>query len=382
MWLKKHLGARWLDVGYLFDLADFLTWRATDDATRSLCTLTAKWNYLNDETGGWSPEFLSLVGLSDLVERGNLDADVKPVGSRIGHLSMRAAEELDLDCEVVVGPGMIDAYAGVVGSLGPYLSDPGALVTQLALVGGTSSCVVGLSGSQKSGQGLWGPYADVLLPGLWLAEGGQSASGALLDYVVRMHAAGGEPDAARHHAILDRIDEMRPTAPVGFADEIIVMPDFHGNRSPHGDPRSAGAVFGLSLDVSFDGLCKLYFRTAVGIALSMRQVIEQLATNGYNGHQLHVSGGHTHNRLLMELYGDVSGMPLVLPNGNSDLVLLGTAMAAAASAGLFTSVENAGVAMSSEGKLRLPDLAKKAGYDRDYARFCLMQTFQSQLDRI
>jgi ribulose kinase len=46
MWLKTKLPGTWMNTGYLFDLADFLTWKATGALARSRCTLTAKWNYL------------------------------------------------------------------------------------------------------------------------------------------------------------------------------------------------------------------------------------------------------------------------------------------------------------------------------------------------
>jgi D-ribulokinase len=34
LWLKQHLPATWRDAGHFFDLADYLTWRATGTTTR------------------------------------------------------------------------------------------------------------------------------------------------------------------------------------------------------------------------------------------------------------------------------------------------------------------------------------------------------------
>jgi ribulose kinase len=36
---------------------------------------------------------------------------------------------------------------------------------------------------------VWGPYREVLIPRYWIAEGGQSATGALLHHILTSHAA-------------------------------------------------------------------------------------------------------------------------------------------------------------------------------------------------
>lgn len=171
---------------------------------------------------------------------------------------------------------MIDAYAGALGALGGYAADPATRERQLALIAGTSSCIVAFSQERRPSHGMWGPYYEVVFPQSWLVEAGQSATGALLDHIVRMHAAGGEPTAALHQKIVARIAELRAEEGDAFGERIFVLPDFHGNRSPLADPHAVGVISGLTLDTSFDGLCALYWRSAVAIALGIRHILVKM----------------------------------------------------------------------------------------------------------
>ncbi|TJW93929.1 MAG: ribulokinase, partial [Mesorhizobium sp.] len=196
MWLKRNLPGTWNEAGYLFDLTDFLSWKATGSLARSQCTLTAKWTYLAHEETGWRHDFFQAVGLGDLFEHGNLPGKASPVGADIGRLSAQAAAELGLTEQCRVGAGVIDAYAGALGVLGGFAGDETNIGRHLALIAGTSSCVMAMSPDPQPFAGVWGPYYGAALPGLWLSEGGQSATGALLDHIIRWHGAGGEPDTA------------------------------------------------------------------------------------------------------------------------------------------------------------------------------------------
>ena len=64
-----------------------------------------------------------------------------------------------------------------------------ALGSRLALIGGTSSCHMAVSPEPRFIRGIWGPYHSAMISGLWLIEGGQSATGALIDHVIFSHAA-------------------------------------------------------------------------------------------------------------------------------------------------------------------------------------------------
>jgi ribulose kinase len=196
-----------------------------------------------------------------------------------------------------------------------------------------------------------------------------------------MHAAGGEPDTALHARIVARVTELRALEGAAFAERLHVLPDFHGNRSPLADPHAVGVISGLTLDTSFDSLCRLYWRTAVAIALGARHVLDAMERFGYAVESLHVTGGHVKNPLLMELYADVTGKRIVVP-ATADAVLLGTAMTAAAAGGVHAGLAAAGAAMYP-GNTEIPgNPALTPLYERDYRRFLAMHRHRQELESL
>ncbi|MGL4490396.1 MAG: FGGY-family carbohydrate kinase, partial [Rhizobiaceae bacterium] len=244
-----------------------------------------------------------------------------------------------------------------------------------------SSCVTTLSKKSRPAHGIWGPYLGATFGDYWLNEGGQSATGALLDHIVQQHSAGGSPNAATHRKITDRIVELRQAEGLDLAGRIHVLPDFHGNRSPFADPRALGVVSGLSLEAGFDSLCKLYWRTAVGIALGVRHILDALNENGYGIDTLHVTGGHTKNPILMELYADATGCTVIEPL-TEDATLLGTAMVAATAASFYPNLDAACVAMHQGGTRREPNPSAQARFEKDYKIFLEMHSQRQKLDEM
>jgi FGGY-family pentulose kinase len=379
MWLKRHMPQSWARAGMMFDLADFLSWKATGSLARSQSTLTCKWTYLAHTAPAWRQDFLDLVGLDDLIHRSALPERASPVGTDLGVLTASAAADLGLTTHCHVGAGLIDAHAGALGVLGAFTSDISTIDRHLALIAGTSSCVMALSAEDRPINGVWGPYFGAVLPGVWLNEGGQSATGALLDHIIRWHGAGGEPTAERHRAIADRITELRQAEGWQLGQRLQVLPDFHGNRSPLADPSALGVISGLTLDSDFDSLCRLYWRTCVGIALGVRHILETLNTRGYAIDTLHVTGGHTKNPVLMDLYADATGCMVVIPS-TKDATLLGMGMVAATAASIYPSLEAACAAMQQGGQQRPSNPAARAQFDKDYRIFLEMHRHRQAID--
>jgi len=378
LWLKRNLPQSWARYALALDLADFLLWKATGRVAVSACTVTCKWTYLNHERPGWQPDFLERVGLSDLPQRAQLPDTVFALGAPAGTLTPDAAAALGLQMDCVVGVGLIDAHAGGVGVLGGLAA--AELDRHLALIAGTSTCHMAVSAQPRPAPGVWGPYFGAMMPGLWLNEGGQSATGALLEHILDWHAEGRGLSDNRHEPVAARIVELLAADGPGMLGDLHVQPDFHGNRSPLADPLARGAIHGLTLDSSFDSLARLYYAAAIGIGLGNRHIVDTMNAAGYAIDHLHLTGGQAANRMLVQLYADTADCTVVLPQ-EADGVLLGTGVVAATAAGLYPSLEAAGKAMVRPGEVIRPDPAQRAFFDRRYCAFLLMIEQRSALKR-
>lgn len=99
-------------------------------------------------------------------------------------------------------------------------------------------------------EGVWGPYWSAMVPGMWLNEGGQSATGKLLDHIIESHPAyrdicvtlGDKHIHAYLNELLVRVSEKLTLPVERLTSELHVWPDFHGNRSPLADPTLKGMV--------------------------------------------------------------------------------------------------------------------------------------------
>ena len=245
--------------------------------------------------------------------------------------------------------------------------------------------------------GIWGPYFSAMVPGWWLTEGGQSATGALIDHVIQTHpqAAGLHSDAAARgttvYALLnehlDRLHEqvrLKPdtTFPAALTRDVHVYPDFHGNRSPRADASLRGMISGLRLSDSLDSLALLYLATIQAIAHGTRHIVEAMNARGYRIDTLIACGGDLKNPVFVREHADVTGCRVVLPR-EPEAVLLGSAMLGAVAAGAFADVEHAMAALSGADRIVQPAEGPVREYhDRKYRVFHRMHEDQIAYRRL
>ncbi len=350
LWLKRHLPTRYAAASSFTDLSDWLTWRATGDHSRSLCSTVCKWTYLGHENR-WDGGFFEAIGLGDLAreEFGRLGRAILPMGAAIGPgLSARAAAELGLSAGTPVGASAIDAHAGGIGTIGATIGgETTDLSRRLALVCGTSNCHMAVSAEPRFVPGVWGPYFSAMVPGLWLNEGGQSATGALIDRVIDGHAEGarlrsvGNP----YEALNAVLAGMGEGVPASITRGLHVLPYFHGNRSPRADATLRGMIDGLTLDRGVEELAVTYLATIQAIAYGTRHILETLNQGGYAIETILACGGLTKNAVFLREHADATGCALALPE-EPDAVLLGAAVLGAVAGGAHPDVAGAMAAMT------------------------------------
>jgi FGGY-family pentulose kinase len=374
LWLKRHRPDAFAAAPHFLDLADFLTHMATncgDGAapSRSACTLGCKWNYQHD---GWDDDYLRTIGLAEFVADGHArigPAAASALGVSLGAgLSVAAAAAMGgLRAGIAVSAGAIDAHAGAIGCLG---SAPD-LGCAAALIGGTSTCVMAHARAARDVRGVWGPYKDGAVPGWFLLEGGQSATGELIDHIINSHAAAADLRAAlgaadtptsalaaelnaralgcaRRDAIGDVAGPADLSRVALLARDVHVYPDFAGNRSPLAEPAMRGAVCGLGISASATHeLLQLYVAALLALCCQLRHILERIGEDGERITTLCCTGGLASNPLFLALLADATGCELVVA-AEPNACTLGSAMLAAVAAGAHADVPAAMRAMTRE----------------------------------
>jgi FGGY-family pentulose kinase len=186
-----------------------------------------------------------------------------------------------------------------------------------------------------------------MVPGYWLNEGGQSASGAAIDQLVAMHPMGTEAAAMAAKAgeslpvfLANLAQEQSATASaaVELAAEIYVVPEFMGNRAPFADPHARAVIAGLGMERDLDSLVALYVAGLCGIGYGLRQIIDAQRAGGITTACIVISGGAGRHPLVRQILADSCALP-VISTTCSEPVLLGAAILAAVAAGIAPSVE-------------------------------------------
>ncbi|KAL4976525.1 FGGY family of carbohydrate kinase [Aspergillus desertorum] len=368
LWLKNNMPKELFADCKFYDLADALTHIATGNEKRSYCSVVCKQGFVpvgvDGSVKGWQEDFLVQIGLQDLTEDnfkrvGGVDGvngDYLSAGELVGTLCEKAAADMGLPAGIAIGSGVIDAYAGWIGTVGAKVeleseqltsdaanNDMTQAFSRLAAVAGTSTCHLAMSPDPVFVPGVWGPYRDTIIPGYWMAEGGQSATGELLKHVIETHPAFHQAlsiaesyntniyEYLNEH-LREMMTERRAPSISYMARHIFLYGDLWGNRSPVADPNMAGAVVGLTSDQSVEGLAIYYYATLEFIALQTRQIVETMNKSGHNIASIFMSGSQCQNDILVKLIASACGMPVLIPRYIHAAVATGAAMLGAKAA--------------------------------------------------
>jgi L-ribulokinase len=344
---------RWVEA------ADWIVWQLCGNYVRNACSAGYK-GILQD---GRYPnrEFLAEVhpGFADFVDT-KLAHPIGALGHAAGGLTAQAARWTGLPAGLPVAVGNVDAHvsAAAANSL-----EPG----QLLAIMGTSTCHVMNSGQLRAVPGMCGVVDGGIVAGYWGYEAGQSGVGDIFSWFIDNHVPADIEQSARRRGVSvhDLLTELAARQRVG--QHGLVVLDWHsGNRSVLVDHELSGVIVGQTLATT---AVDMYRALLEATAYGTRMIIETFADSGVPVSELVVGGGLLKNRLLMQIYADVVGLPLSTVN-SAQAPALGAAIHAATAAGAYQDVPAAAKQMG--GRTRhayLPIPENVAGYDELYAQY-------------
>ena len=287
-----------------------------DDLVRGICAAGHKAMY-NDEWGGYpDEEFLAELDERLVRIRKSLPDETRNVSESVGNLSAEWAERTGLPEGIPVAAGAFDAHLGAIGSG----IEPGTLVKII----GTSTCDLMISPMEQDladVPGLCGIVPESVLPGQFGLEAGQSAVGDIFNWFVNQI----KPDGKGHEELTAEAETLRPGE-----SGLLALDWWNGNRTILVDQRLTGLILGLTLHST---PAEIYRAIVESTAFGARVIMERYEEYGVPVERIVNCGGiSAKNRMVMQIYADVMGRPLMISRSD-ETCALGSAMAGSVVAG-------------------------------------------------
>jgi L-ribulokinase len=307
------------------EAADWVIWQLTGQESRNSCTAGYKAIFWDKQGGYPDPKFFRALDprLEHLVEE-KLSRWILPLGTRAGGLTPAMAERLGLRPGMAVAVANVDAHVSVPAC---GVTTPGKMV----MVMGTSICHMVLGAGLRTVPGMCGVVEDGILPGYFGFEAGQSAVGDIFAWFVEhgvpaaVHDEAGTRGITVHALLEEKAAALRPGQ-----SGLLALDWWNGNRSVLVDADLTGLLLGCTLQTETH---EIYRALIEATAYGTRTIIDSFNANGVPVTELYACGGlPERNRLLMQIYADVTGLPLSV-SASSQTPALGSAMFGALAAG-------------------------------------------------
>lgn len=347
------------------EAADWIVWQLCGQYAANACTAGYKGIYQDgaypseEFLGALNPDFASFPAEK-------LPQEIHPLGSRAGSLTAEAARWTGLPEGIAVAVGNVDAHVTLPAA---NAVAPGKLV----LIMGTSTCHVVNSEELHEVPGMCGVVDGGVTAGRYGYEAGQSGVGDIFGHFVAtsVPAAYTQAAEAAGQSVHAYLTELAAAQPVG-AHGLVALDWHNGNRSVLVDTELSGLVLGQTLATRPEDVYRALLEAT---AFGTRTIVEAFVSSGVPIDELVVAGGLLKNEFLMQVYADVTGLPLstiVSTQGPA----LGSAIHAAVAAGAYPDVQVAGESMGARvvGAYQ-PDPQAKAAYDELYAEYTQLHDY-------
>lgn len=335
---------------------DFLRMRLCGDVSTDF-TDAGSAGLIDVSTGTYSQEALGLLGMEAWKSK---LPQIGPSDEVSGHISAEAAGLIGLKQGTPVVRGTVDMSASAMASL---LTDP----SQMSVVAGTFSIATTLHQTTPKMNTI--PMLQFTYPlGGWLAVQGSATSASNLEWVVKtLLQQGGEQEGGD---VYDTINAAVKRV-MGKHTNAMFFPYLFGG--PEGAP--AGLV-GITARTDFDKAMLAIFE---GIVFAHKSDIDAAlsGSDAASASVIRMTGGASKSPYWSQMFADILGLPVEVPEG-SEFGALGTAMCAAAGIGAYPSLEEAVNGMA--GIARRHEVNAQAGnvHLAKYPRYCALRDAMAQ----
>lgn len=355
----------------LLEAADWVIWRLTGVETRNSCTAGYKAIWSKRE-GFPSNDFFKALDprLEHIVDE-KMMRNISPLGGKAGGLTEEAAKWTGLIAGTAVAVANVDAHVAV----------PAATVVEparMVIIMGTSNCHMLLGTEERIVPGMCGYTEDGIIPGFFGYEAGQSCVGDHFAWFVENCVpAAYEAEAKKQGKDIHEYLEQKAAALKVGESGLVALDWWNGNRSVLVDVDLTGLLLGATLATKPE---EIYRALIEATAYGTRMIIETFEKNGVPVKEIVATGGlPDRNRLLMQIYADVSGRPIKVTAAKQPPAL-GSAMFAAVAAGKaaggFGTIQEASQAMARlRDEVYKPDAGRHALYDRLYAEYVTLHDY-------
>jgi L-ribulokinase len=292
-------------MAHWVEAADWIVWQLSGTYVRNECT--AGYKGIRQDGAYPSPEFLK--DLNPDFERfveDKLDHPLGALGDRAGGLTAEAAAWTGLREGIAVSVGNVDAH---VTAPAARAVEPGVMVAIM----GTSTCHVMNGAELRDVPGMCGVVEGGIVPGLWGYEAGQSGVGDIFGWFVHHGVPPEYHERARERGIgvHELLTELASAQAIG--EHGLIALDWHsGNRSVLVDHELSGVVVGQTLATRAEDTYRALLEAT---AYGTRMVIDAFTDAGVPVTELVIAGGLVKNALLMQIYADVTDLPLSVLGG-------------------------------------------------------------------
>jgi L-ribulokinase len=349
----------------LIEAADWVIWQLTGRETRNSCTAGYKGLWSKREGFPGKAYFKALDPRLENVVDEKLSRDIAALGSKAGGLTAEAAGWTGLKPGIAVAVANVDAHVAVPAAT---VVEPGRMV----IIMGTSNCHMVMGTEERVVPGMCGYVEDGIIPGFFGYEAGQSCVGDHFAWFTENCVPGVyEREAAGRGISVHELLEERAAALKPGESGLLALDWWNGNRSVLVDVDLTGLLLGATLATRPE---EIYRALIEATAYGTRMIIETFEANGVPVHEIVATGGlPDRNKLLMQIYADVSGRPIHIA-GTHQGGALGSAMhgavAAGAAAGGYDTIVDAAKTMAHlRDEAYTPNPAATAVYDRLYAEY-------------